>query len=245
MKIAVLGNSHVGPLKQAWSRAQKLPGLSSHSVSFFAVGRLGLAQFEVQNGKLTTTEEDFLRQLANTSGGHQEINPSGFDLFILKGLALRFDYSLIRQRFVSIQVAETALDHWIKVTAAFTLYNKLLQITDKPIVISHCPLLAADAPTNVKNGLHPSNSAIRYEHYTAAISRQLKRDHDWAMPQPRDTRADNFTTDPRFSHGSTRLLKPKEEHPKTDFSHMNRDYGYAWWRAFEAYIQGRKEPIES
>lgn len=234
MKIGIIGNSHVAALKLGLAEAMKSNNhVSSADITFFAIPGLRFGSFDVRDGKLKSDNRDALKMLKRTSGGHDHIDPKGFDLFILHGLELQFVYRMVRNKFVSAQAADLCMPDIFRSTLSFSVYQKLLTITDSPIMLSPCPMKADNAPHRGLFTTPMSNPVIDYDRFVRALERQLERDIDGVIPQPAASRTPNLTTKTEFSEGSARLLRPSRIHEDDDFCHMNSDYGTLWWHELE------------
>lgn len=141
MHICIIGNSHVGSLKNAWNALKAKP--ESISVEFFAAPGDSLAALELKDGVIGATDEEVAERLRFTSGGNDQLRPADYDAFLLVGLGVRVPP--IVHGISSAVVAQCCADV-VSSSVALRLGLMIKSETDAAIYVSHVPLLAAEKP---------------------------------------------------------------------------------------------------
>jgi len=226
MKICVLGASHMATIHAGWKLAcDEYPRISMTFFGRFGPSMNGL--FE-KNGKLYTDDEKLAATFRFLTGGLDVIDPDEYDLFLLYGMEASTNF-VEMDRYYSSQVKQKALDDLIDGTMSHGLLKKLLSITDKPVYITHNPLIAAEEV--VFDG--------ELECYLAGLD-ILRKEYSDAygvtfVGQPSSTIVNGRNTHPMHSLGAPRLSRPGKEnilYDDTDRFHMNPEFGRLWLKDF-------------
>ena len=141
MHLCIIGNSHVGSLKNAWTALATKP--EAISVEFFASPADSLTALELKDGVIGAADEEVAERLRLTSGGKDQIRPKDYDAFLLVGLGLRVPP--IVHGISSAVVAQCCADV-VSSSGALRLGLMIKSETDAAIYVSHTPLLAAETP---------------------------------------------------------------------------------------------------
>lgn len=229
MKLCVIGNSHVGALKRAWStRAEAHPEMS---VTFFA-GRGGSTRaVAVEDGQIVAKTDALRDQFAFTSGGPDRIDPTHFDVFLAYG-GLHGARTGDAAQAVSAAFARRATVERARESMLYKHARLLRDVTDKPVFAAPAPLPAA------RDGVDPPRIvplAVEMELIDEALFAPLGVD---LVPQPPQTR-DGEATMGEFAQGSERLESLREGagvHGAAETAHMNEAYGDIWLEAFLARL---------
>lgn len=227
MKIAAIGNSHIGSLKKAWLMMRD--NYPACDITFFAHWADELRSLEVENGCLVPGNSGLRDAISFTSDGLTSIDPNQFDVFLLYGLDAS-PYFHNENRSYSSSVIRRSLNDVFEPALATLLLKRLRSITDKPIFIGHTPLRVKTHEDN-RRELIEYNLGLRLlntERYLLMGAEMI--------PQPLETIVDGCKTEPQFSIGSRRLsvgsFIDDELHPESDKSHMNEAFGELWLRQF-------------
>ncbi|WP_424940030.1 hypothetical protein [Aliiroseovarius sp. S253] len=230
IRLCVIGNSHVGALKLAWSALNsEYPDIE---ITFFASPGKSVRKLKARGSKILPVSPKAARSFRITSEVGNRINVKQYDAFLCYGtLPWRPIVESNFSRAFSIEAASGVIQR-----AILTHHLKLLnERTQKPIFASTAPL-----PTQVyreKGELLIPADEFRetiQERYASAYGVEL-------IWQPEETLVEGgFATRDEFSTNSLRLessLMPNNTHPEADIEHMNQSYGEAWLRAFLPRLQ--------
>lgn len=236
MKLCILGNSHLASLKNSWVKLKRK--FSNLEVDFFAHRKDGLKGLKVNGNFLVCDDEPLKRALNFTSGGKHSINLKEYDGFILYGLDAKGDFLKTGIHY-SQAVVEAACYDSTKDTTSFDLLLKIRQVTHKPVIVGHDPLLAAEASKCVKGDISSYLMTIKMLNELIYRPRQAV-----LLRQPEDTITNGYNTSIRYSIGSTRLAigKPddNQQHAIIDRKHMNDEFGGVWLtHALDAFRSGK------
>lgn len=233
MRIAVLGNSHVGSIKRAWDRIG--PERPSVELVFFAQRADGMKDLRLDGRRLVADDPALKAALAFTSRGRDAIDLDDFDALLLYSLGVE-PFFLDESRGYSRQVIQRAMEDIAFGRIGFRLLEQISDVWDRPIHVAHTPLVAA----------HPATPKISPEQYAAGarrIDETIYRPRGARFtPQPLETIVNGRETDIRFSKGSKRLAigdrADDKPHPDFDIEHMNDEYGALWLREFLSGLDG-------
>lgn len=222
MKIAVLGNSHVGALRRGLElmNAADVP----HDCVWFAARGRGLSHLALEGRTLVPKSENTASAITFTSGGARSVDIDAYDGFLLYGFVNAF--VLESGRFYSRAVLDCAINDLAKNALSYKLIRYLRAVTSKPIYVGHRPLRAAplrDVPQDLcayTSGLQMLNETV-YADVGAVM-----------LPQPLESIVNGNRTRIDFTKGSKRLdlgdTNDGELHGANDISHMNDDFGRMW-----------------
>jgi hypothetical protein len=223
VKIAVLGDSHVGSLK----RGTALLGgaAQEHELVFFGARSAALDDLAIDGRILRPRNQTLAQSLAFTSGGLEVIDTGSYDGFLLYGMGAR-PFFVRDKVFYSQAVMARALKDVTERRLSYRTLLKLRNLTKKPIYIGHNPMRAA-AVQNVSQDLTPYMRGI--DLLNAAVYDILGAR---IFPQPAQTIVNGNGTAMEFTQGSKRLAIGDELddalHPTTDLNHMNDEFGSLW-----------------
>lgn len=231
MKLAIIGNSHIGSLKGGWD------ALSSHypdvETTFFGARRGGLSFIKAEGEKLVPTESWVRDSIRFTSGGREEIVPAEFDSILIYACNTPA-FFLPSRRFYSTQVLTRAIEALKLRQGKNRLYVDLMQLV-RPrfagqLFIGHTPLSGADPkPTRWSTAPFVRGQKVFNEFLFLPAGASL-------ISQPVETIVNGKFTDTKYSRGSTRLAVGDRldgrVHDSTDKVHMNDEFGTLWLHKF-------------
>ncbi|MCP1470662.1 hypothetical protein J3E64_002350 [Sphingobium sp. OAS761] len=231
MRIAVIGNSHIGSLKRG---AAMLPiDEIEHDLVFFGARSHSLRELVVEGRALVPTSEIVANAIAFTSGGEMKIDVDHYDAFLLYGMEAR-PFLPPEDHFYSSAVIARTLKDLFEGTLSHATLLKLRAITDKPIYLGHNPMKAAPRTSGSQStkpyerGLTMLNDAI-YSPMGAAL-----------LPQPLETVVNGNASNIIYSQGSKSLAigdgHDDALHPDMDLNHMNDEFGSMWLRDWFAKL---------
>ena len=231
MKLAAIGNSHLGSLKRGWdSIGSEFPGID---ITFFGARGREMRFLEAVGTALVPTTEYVETSFAVTSGGQSRIELNDYDAILIYGLDARIEPT-VPGAFYSRQVRYRACG----LAAEAALYLQTLKLVRTvfggSVYLGHEPLLAAPATPATQeaklyyDGLSDLSAAV-----LAPLDARL-------IGQPDETIADGPHTHAHFTRGSKRLAvgedNDDERHEDSDNAHMNDEFGELWLRNFFAEL---------
>ncbi|WP_300319064.1 hypothetical protein [Idiomarina sp.] len=235
MRLCVIGNSHVGALKDAVGVIEGLTKVSS--VTFFAKAQQGMRELLVdkESDALVAGSETLQKSLILTSGGQSEIRVSDFDCFLLYGLD--FNAYFKPNRIISSQLEESQRIDWFTTTTMNYVLSLLRLLTNKKIFLGHTPMVASGSQSSGEGEID-SSYLSNLELIESDI---LKRYHSVSVVgQPLTTICQGRKTKSDYSRGSIRMETGHKldgtPHPEEDISHMNKVYGELWWKNFTTFV---------
>lgn len=231
MRIAILGNSHIGSLKRGADRLSAAE--NPHTLTFFGARGKLMRHLRAEGDCLIPTHEATESSIAHTSGGDRRIRVDAFDAFLLYGLDADPFFAPL-DRFYSSAVMARAIADVAETTTLYRTLTTLRAITDKPVYLGHTPLRAAE-PANLARETTAYERGIALLNETAFAPLRATM-----IPQPSETIVNGSRTLISFSKGSKRLAigdeRDDELHPEGDSSHMNDEFGALWLRRWFARI---------
>lgn len=224
MKICVLGNSHVASLKLG---LEKIAAPNKAELVFFASRASAMGALRLDGKRLVPSNENLARSIAHTSDGRKEIVVDDFDAFLVYGLGFRLP-------LLGRHLTSAVRRHACRDTATASLNHRLCALlrkaTDKPVHVGHDPQEAVDARKAA------IVERLPYETVFEMTANELRGEDLRLVSQPRETFADDWFTQQKFSSGSIRLdigdERSNEVHRDEDNKHMNGDYGRIWLESF-------------
>lgn len=225
MKICVLGNSHVASLKLGLEKIAGGPNKAE--LVFFASRGSAMGSLRLDGKRLVAANENLARSITHTSEGRKEIVVDDYDAFLVYGLGFRLP---ILGRHLTSAVRRQACRDTATASLNHRLCALLRKATDKPVHVGHDPQEAVDAR-------QPRLSErLPYEAVFELTANELRGERLRLVSQPRETFADDWFTQQKFSSGSTRLDIgddiSNELHRDEDNKHMNGEYGRIWLESF-------------
>lgn len=230
LNICVLGNSHVGSLKLGWNLIeQDYPGIK---ITFFAARACGLEHLTVRKGMLIPSNAHLKKSLRHTSGGHEAIDLSLFDICLIYGLRFSFPYKLEISRtanYFSKAAYECSLHDTIINTLSIQTLKKVRSLSDIPLYIGHNPLTACNQNSFL-------NKPINYSEFVAGVNRILTADQAILLTQPEETITGNIYTKPEYKSGAVCLdvgdKSANQPYANEDNVHMNDVFGRIYLQNF-------------
>jgi len=238
MKIAVIGNSHIGALKRGWDGGVSKEYLGV-SLTFFGARNSAISALSVNAGRLIPETSELAQSFAVTSGGQREVNAAEYDVFLAYGMCreLRGQVENHAGSFSSAALTQASLDYWASYNLLKTL-DKIKQATERPLFAGHAPLAAAQKAEDLTQDDYHTFLAAAQRLVFDLIPAKL-------IGQPGATLLDGGATRAEFSKGSERLAvgKPDDNSPHiaTEVNHMNAAYGALWLRAFLSRVAQTKK----
>jgi len=228
MRLAIIGNSHVGSLKRGWDRIHM--EFAPIEITFFAARSDTMRHLELRGHVLVPTNEDLKTSLQFTSQGQAEIDLARFDAILLYCMQARpYFIRRINQAF-SVAALRRALRDFTTGRVFFELLKLIRPAFDGPIFIGHGPMVAAERSAD-------DQSVDAYLRGSECINRLLYGPMDARMiTQPLETIVNGCQTDVIYTKGSKRLdvgdQFDGQEHGEDDLFHMNGRFGELWLRNF-------------
>jgi len=230
LNICVLGNSHAGSLKLGWNLIeQDYPGIK---ITFFAARACGLEQLSVRKGMLVPTNAHLKKSLSHTSGGHEAIDLSLFDICLIYGLRFSFPYKLEIGRtthYLSKAAYECSIHDTISSALSIQVLKKVRCLSKIPVYIGHNPLTARNRNSFLKE-------AISYPEFVAAVNRILIADQAVLLAQPEETITENIYTKAEYKSGAVCLdvgdKSANQPYASEDNVHMNDEFGRIYLQHF-------------
>jgi hypothetical protein len=230
MRLAILGNSHLGSLKRAWDKiSSEFPSLE---IVFFGARGNTLENMRSQGRKLVPTTPEAVAALKFTSGGRSEIDLDGYDAVLIYGCSAQ-PFFTPKRNYSKQAIFRTMSD----LSSGF--HFRLLQMArsaaaDLPIYLGHDPLLAAEpSPQGQGNDAYLDGMALLNQTILEPVGARM-------IGQPLDTIVNGNRTHIKYARGSKRLAigdhVDDELHPERDIFHMNDEFGELWLRAFFAQL---------
>lgn len=218
-RIALIGNSHAGALKQGWDVIhEEFPDVS---VTFFSSARRTLGQLEVSGDKLIANNDELKSKLVLSSNGLDSIDSNGYDAFFVIGGQKIFPEDIR----LSGAVKKLLMADGFKASVGAVVVLRLRQITQKPIWFSPNPLKSHfDDYIQLWN-----NKAIRFDDRINLLSEVLSEIGVSVFAQPKETRNSEFSTTEKFARQQVASTQSKRK--GGDRAHMNEAYGMIFMRA--------------
>jgi hypothetical protein len=231
MKIAIIGNSHIGALKRGWDVISG--AFPSVEVVFFGAKGESHKDLALEGRTLVARRPGLRRSIEFTSGGLTSIDLDDYDMFLVYGLSSNPYFADIDGKY-SRKAIEVTMRDRTEGRLGFKIVMMIASACDKPIYVGHNPLRAerrnksSQDLTAYLDGLAQINAAI-YEPLGVHL-----------VGQPADTIVNGRNTELHFTQGSKRLETKVEEtirlHDEEDRTHMNDEFGVLWMRKFLAQV---------
>ena len=186
-KICVIGDSHVGALKQGWEKVKH--DFPEFSLTFFASRGKLLTHLKVEQGKLQTDRPHIRKHLKQTSGGLDHVDPESFDVFLVYGLEMQ---AYLPFNYVSKNVLLALQQDTLLNTLGWTMVNRLRTLTDKPLFLGHTPMSASDLAPSVPDELYLQGVEYLNSNLLREVAATLQ-------PQPKNTIVTGCQTERRFT----------------------------------------------
>lgn len=223
MRVCILGNSHTASLKLGWDAIRdQWPAVD---ITFFASRAQGLAGLEFRDGvRLVPNNPDLARDIAYTSGGHDNVDLRSYEVFLVYGTWLMLPPQDPR---LSCAVRRAALEDVIEASLNFRICSMLLRCPGTLVYSGHDPQPASE-------GEAPCACS-----YAEILAEAAKVASEWGVRlvgQPASTLGNGWNTAYALSRGSRRLdlgdSISNELHVDWDVIHMNGTFGRAYLEDF-------------
>lgn len=229
MRLAIVGNSHIGCLKRAWDAMQQdRPALDP---VFFGARGKALGELRPEGDALVPTTGELAASLRFTSGGRDRIRPDEFDAVLIFGTEA-YPLILNPRYFYSDQVLARAARDITEPYLYFGVLKQLRAVSARPIFIGHAPLTAA-ARNGTDQSIEPYLNGLAFMNRAVFAPLGARM-----VAQPAATIVNGNRTSIEFAKGSRRLAigdgLDDTPHPEEDVGHMNERFGEIWLRAFLA-----------
>lgn len=224
MRVACIGNSHLGCLKRGWDKFQPFRQVE---LTFFGQRALGLDDLIVAEGALIPGSVELAEAMRFTSGGKGKIDPEEYEVFLLFGMWCPA-YICPPVAGYSKRALHQAVVDILEPTLFYRTAEKLRQVTEKRIFVGHSPLPAAAVG---KRDLLSVEEQEAYRFGLGVLNAYLEQTlQAVVLPQPEQTLAAGHQTFCEFKRGSRRLNvgapNDDELHGLNDPQHhMNADFG--------------------
>jgi hypothetical protein len=240
MKVCIIGNSHIAALKAG------LPDVSLGDVEITFFGAPGecLNDMMLEDGIMFAPTEELRRIVRITAGDQGDLRIRDFDAFVVIGLEFgvlpvlrtyrthRADSHVFRigaQQIVSDRCFDQTVYDLLNESPAVKLVRRLRSVTDRPILL--CEQAApsesiADFAGWWRQLADSADADALRELVERTIARLPLSAGVSVAPQPEETLVRPILTAQEFSVGSVRLTPSvQDQHPDTDYAHMNATYG--------------------
>jgi len=218
MRVCVLGNSHVGCLKQGWDLMRE--AYPNVDLTFFAARSDGLSGLYLSAGALKARGALLVDSIRHTSGGLDCIKGEDYDVFFLHGLNFSFprcDYLLS-----SAVRSDLLKDVW-RSSLNYKVGLLVKSMTSFPVYIGHNPQVSS------RREILENSGKYTYADLYVHMGNIIRDDGFELISQPESTIVNNWNTSLSFSIGSSRLdvgdENSNDEHPPSDLRHMNAAFG--------------------
>lgn len=236
MKVCVIGNSHVGALRQGWMRLST--DFPDTNITFFASPQKDMHSLEMHEGNLVSRMPRAVRSMKYTSGGQDRIAVDQYDAFAISlGIGIKALMQVFRVHrsrampssghLISDEFALASVYDSISKSAATRIARAIRARTASPIIIIETPL-----PNRLILKKSPRSAWPEAAKMVPVLKTLLDPAVDKISgnlsliyhPQPRETIKHGFTLD-EYSIGSKRLSSRETEHAPDEPHHMNANYG--------------------
>jgi hypothetical protein len=148
-KICILGNSHVGSIKKAFSEMGTSAPINANLIDFYASPAASMINLELNQNILFSTNTDVISMMKTTSGGSSEIEIKKYSSFLIVGFFSIGPHLKLQslKKYYSSAVYEKAFDSLIRETVLgetlFHIINLIYKASNKiPIYIIPTPFKA-------------------------------------------------------------------------------------------------------
>lgn len=238
LNICVLGNSHAGSLKLGWDLMEQ--GYPEIKITFFAARACGLEHLSAKKGMLIPTNANLKKSLRHTSGGHEKIDLSLFDICLIYGLRLSFPYKLEIGRtvnYLSKAAYDCSVHDMLTNTLAIQILQKVRSVSEMPVYVGHCPLTALNPKSFV-------SKKIGYFEFVDSVNRTLASNQAILLAQPEETIIENIYTGPEYKSGAVCLDvgdgATNRSYAAEDNLHMNGLFGRIYLEHFIEHIRAQQ-----
>jgi hypothetical protein len=219
-RLVILGNSHVGALKQGWTRiADQYPDCA---ITFFGAPGAMMSDVQAEPGRLVPQTARLAQMLEFVSGGAPHLEIADHDEFIVHGCGFRLAAPPAAHLSRAVRAA-TVEDIFMR-SRAHILASKLEQAGASRVAISPIPMRVASGTDDPLLSADYAASAALFAKVIEALDRRL-------IPAPEELLDQRMTTAEPFSRRSRRLGRD-ESHSVEDRGHMNADWGEIWLRSY-------------
>lgn len=226
-RLAILGNSHVGALKQGWTKVAAM--YPDCTITFFAAPGITMSDIEAEPGRLVPGTVRLARMLDFVTGGLTHLDIADYDAFIVHGCGFRL--ARPPADHLSQAVRTAIVEDVFTSSRAHALASKLERAGASRVAISPVPMYVASGPDDPLLSVDYGAAAALYARMLEGQGRRL-------IPAPPALLDRGMSTPEEFSRGSRRLGRD-DAHPAQDRSHMNADWGEIWLRS---YLDGTPFP---
>jgi hypothetical protein len=233
MRICILGNSHTGALKLAWSKLTA--SVPQVELIFFAAPGIGFAHADLEGGHLVPRSKRLKELFAYTSGGLESVDIAAYDAFLVYGLGFSIPRAKIdNHRYSSAVVSATYSDLLAK-SLNWRLGNFVRSVTHAPIYVGHNPVPSlGEVPAALPAA--DKEMSWSYDESAGIFSRILAERDMLFIAQPHVTFGEDGMTKREYSFGSLKLdvggRDGSDVHDADDIGHMNEEFGRIWLESF-------------
>jgi hypothetical protein len=242
--VCVLGNSHTGAFKTAWTN--RTPSVApGFRLTFFAASNFNLENLICEDGKLVPGLGDIAEKFRITSGGLDTIDIALYDAIVLIGgefgihtQELCDQIGTVRhleagpvERLVSEDCYAALIEAGLESSLAISLLDKIRAISGLPILICPKPFLSESALGKKAIRRNPKLSDHALFAFVVAKAKAIaetvasRRRAEVLWQDPATVGIPGFTR-AALSIGAARLNERKEAAHKPDERHMNEEFGF-------------------
>jgi hypothetical protein len=224
MRIAVIGNSHIGALKVAIRDGQFKS--DKFEITFWGVPGQCFTTVTYEGGHFRTSYRDFALKVSE--GRHESLPVHDFDAIVFHGPPLNVERYLSSLRHVSDDLRcysraclHEALQRSIEGTRGYDLVRSLRTDYDRRVLMSPMPLISEDSAQFKGRSVRVEELKLLNSCISAILS-DVRAEY---VAQPSDTVRDYKYTKREFCVNSVGVFYDIRKHPDDDYFHMNGQYG--------------------
>jgi hypothetical protein len=235
MRVAVIGNSHIGALKLAISSGL----FKSNNLDFVFWGVAGQVfnTTSYESGYFRTSRRDVALTVSN--GQYEALPAREFDAIVFHGPPVnlvRYLGSLRRSsidiRLYSLASLQEGLQKWIDRIPTYQLVRSFRTDYDRRVLISPTPLKSEDCGEFDRISVAAEELALLNTCVSNIIA-GIPADY---IPQPPRTVRNHKYTKREYCLNAVRLANPSITYPENDPDHMNGRYGACVLQEIEASL---------
>lgn len=238
MKVAVIGNSHIACIKQAWDEATtQYPEVT---LCFFGSNANTMESVTARDGVLLPGSEHVARSWEITSGGEKVVVLSDYDHVIVHGIVPFMTWWGRLHRWFLNNGRVSSGFRRATFRSGHPLTERVLDALDQ---LEHANVLLTPRPSPA---VQSQDAEPVKDTDFGALSDFIEngfKDLGYAfLPQPAETVTRSFNTYSRYNEGAIGLgrdPRKSRQAPAGDRNHMNLAYGEVWLKQVISALKAR------